>query len=104
MLTTSMRAFAIAADLAVAAFGPSAAAPLGAYGITAAASTERQGGPGESIPQRVADVRLRACCRCPSRRPLLIRQARRWKAMLWSPQVRSTSCSGRTEAVSSESG
>ena len=33
LLTTSMRDFAIAADLAVAAFGPRAAAPLGVYGI-----------------------------------------------------------------------
>ncbi len=33
LLTTSMRDFAIAADLAVAAFGPRAAAPLGLYGI-----------------------------------------------------------------------
>ena len=33
LLTTSMRDFAIAADLAVAAFGPAAAAPLGLYGI-----------------------------------------------------------------------
>ena len=32
LLTTSMRDFAIAADLAAAAFGP-AAAPLGLYGI-----------------------------------------------------------------------
>jgi predicted Na+-dependent transporter len=33
LLTTSMRDFAIAAGLAVAAFGPAAAAPLGLYGI-----------------------------------------------------------------------
>jgi predicted Na+-dependent transporter len=33
LLTTSMRDFAIAAGLAAAAFGPSAAAPLGLYGI-----------------------------------------------------------------------
>jgi predicted Na+-dependent transporter len=33
LLTTSMRDFAIAAGLATAAFGPSAAAPLGLYGI-----------------------------------------------------------------------
>jgi hypothetical protein len=33
LLTTSMRDFAIAAALAAAAFGPSAAAPLGLYGI-----------------------------------------------------------------------
>lgn len=33
LLTTSMRDFAIAASLAAAAFGPSAAAPLGLYGI-----------------------------------------------------------------------
>ncbi len=33
LLTTSMRDFAIAADLAVAAFGPAAAASLGLYGI-----------------------------------------------------------------------
>ncbi len=33
LLTTSMRDFAIAASLAVAAFGPAAAAPLGLYGI-----------------------------------------------------------------------
>lgn len=51
LLTTSMRDFAIAADLAVAAFGPSAAAPLGVYGIlvlvwgTAAAGILRQRGP-----------------------------------------------------------
>ena len=48
LLTTSMRDFAIAADLAVAAFGPRAAAPLGLYGIlvlvwgTAAAGLLRQ--------------------------------------------------------------
>ena len=48
LLTTSMRDFAIAADLAVAAFGPAAAAPLGLYGIlvlvwgTAAAGTFRR--------------------------------------------------------------
>jgi predicted Na+-dependent transporter len=47
LLTTSMRDFAIAADLAVAAFGPAAAAPLGLYGVfvlvwgTAAAGTLR---------------------------------------------------------------
>jgi predicted Na+-dependent transporter len=34
LLTTSMRDFAIAAALATAAFGPTAAAPLGIYGIT----------------------------------------------------------------------
>ena len=33
LLTTSMRDFAVAAALAVAAFGPQAAAPLGLYGI-----------------------------------------------------------------------
>jgi predicted Na+-dependent transporter len=33
LLTLSMRDFAIAAGLASAAFGPSAAAPLGLYGI-----------------------------------------------------------------------
>jgi predicted Na+-dependent transporter len=33
LLTTSMRDFAIAAELAAAAFGPAAAAPLGLYGI-----------------------------------------------------------------------
>jgi predicted Na+-dependent transporter len=33
LLTTSMRDFAIAAALAAAAFGPSAAAPLGVYGM-----------------------------------------------------------------------
>jgi predicted Na+-dependent transporter len=33
LLTTSMRDFAIAADLASSAFGPAAAAPLGLYGI-----------------------------------------------------------------------
>jgi predicted Na+-dependent transporter len=48
LLTTSMRDFAIAADLAIAAFGPAAAAPLGLYGIvvliwgTAAAGVLRQ--------------------------------------------------------------
>jgi len=48
LLTTSMRDFAIAAGLAVAAFGPAAAAPLGLYGIlvlvwgTAAAGTLRR--------------------------------------------------------------
>ena len=48
LLTTSIRDFAIAADLAVAAFGPAAAAPLGLYGIlvliwgTAAAGVLRQ--------------------------------------------------------------
>jgi bile acid:Na+ symporter, BASS family len=49
LLTTSMRDFAIAADLAVSAFGPPAAAPLGLYGIlvlvwgTAAAGLLRRG-------------------------------------------------------------
>jgi len=33
LLTSSMRDFAIAAGLATSAFGPSAAAPLGLYGI-----------------------------------------------------------------------
>ena len=48
LLTTSMRDFAIAASLAVAAFGPRAAAPLGLYGIlvlvwgTAAAGLSRR--------------------------------------------------------------
>jgi predicted Na+-dependent transporter len=48
VLTTSMRDFAIAAGLAVAAFGPDAAAPLGLYGIlvlvwgTAVAGTLRR--------------------------------------------------------------
>jgi BASS family bile acid:Na+ symporter len=48
LLTTSMRDFAIAAALATAAFGPSAAAPLGLYGIlvliwgTAAAGLRRR--------------------------------------------------------------
>ena len=48
LLTTSMRDFAIAADLASSAFGPAAAAPLGLYGIlvlvwgTAAAGVLRQ--------------------------------------------------------------
>jgi predicted Na+-dependent transporter len=48
LLTTSMRDFAIAASLAVAAFGPAAAAPLGLYGIlvliwgTATAGTLRR--------------------------------------------------------------
>ena len=48
LLTTSMRDFAIAASLAVAAFGPAAAAPLGLYGIlvliwgTATAGTVRR--------------------------------------------------------------
>ena len=48
LLTTSIRDFAIAADLAVAAFGPRAAAPLGLYGIlvlvwgTAAAGLSRR--------------------------------------------------------------
>jgi bile acid:Na+ symporter, BASS family len=48
LLTTSMRDFAIAAGLAVAAFGPAAAAPLGLYGIlvlvwgTAVAGTLRR--------------------------------------------------------------
>jgi predicted Na+-dependent transporter len=52
LLTTSMRDFAIAAGLAAAAFGPSAAAPLGVYGIlvlvwgTAAAGALRQRPPG----------------------------------------------------------
>jgi BASS family bile acid:Na+ symporter len=57
LLTTSMRDFAIAADLAAAAFGPSAAAPLGLYGIlvliwgTAAAGLLRQRDPqGTSRP------------------------------------------------------
>lgn len=56
LLTTSMRDFAIAADLAVAAFGPSAAAPLGAYGIlvlvwgTAAAGVLRKGGQEDPPP------------------------------------------------------
>jgi predicted Na+-dependent transporter len=48
LLTTSMRDFAVAADLASSAFGPAAAAPLGLYGIlvlvwgTAAAGVLRQ--------------------------------------------------------------
>jgi predicted Na+-dependent transporter len=48
LLTTSMRDFAIAAGLAAAAFGPTAAAPLGLYGVavliwgTAAAGILRQ--------------------------------------------------------------
>jgi predicted Na+-dependent transporter len=48
LLTTSMRDFAIAASLAIAAFGPAAAAPLGVYGIlvliwgTATAGTLRR--------------------------------------------------------------
>jgi predicted Na+-dependent transporter len=52
LLTTSMRDFAIAAGLAVAAFGASAAAPLGLYGVlvlvwgTAAAGYLRRGGAG----------------------------------------------------------
>ena len=33
LLTTSMRDFAIAAGIAVAAFGPASAAPLGLYGV-----------------------------------------------------------------------
>ncbi len=58
LLTTSMRDFAIAADLAVAAFGPAAAAPLGLYGIlvlvwgTAAAGVLRQRKP-EDAPSNV---------------------------------------------------
>lgn len=54
LLTTSMRDFAIAADLAVAAFGPAAGAPLGLYGIivvvwgTAAAGVIRKREPHNS--------------------------------------------------------
>jgi len=33
LLTTSMRDFAVAAGIAVAAFGPASAAPLGLYGV-----------------------------------------------------------------------
>ncbi len=54
LLTTSMRDFAIAADLASSAFGPAAAAPLGLYGIlvlvwgTAAAGALRQRKPDQA--------------------------------------------------------
>jgi predicted Na+-dependent transporter len=69
LLTTSMRDFAIAAGLAAAAFGPSAAAPLGVYGIlvlvwgTAAAGFLRRRPPGpelEPLPGHPAAATSRA--------------------------------------------
>jgi predicted Na+-dependent transporter len=70
LLTTSMRDFAIAADLAAAAFGPAAAAPLGLYGIlvliwgTAAAGTLRRRAP-EAECQCDALPSLSACNHTP---------------------------------------
>ena len=55
LLTTSMRDFAVAAGIAVAAFGAAAAAPLGLYGVIAigwgmAVATIRPTPPGASAP------------------------------------------------------
>jgi len=55
LLTTSMRDFAVAAGIAVAAFGAAAAAPLGLYGVIAigwgmAVATIRPTPPGTSAP------------------------------------------------------
>jgi ACR3 family arsenite transporter len=69
LLTTSMRDFAIAADLAVAAFGPRAAAPLGLYGIlvlvwgTAAAGLLRSHDHEQTASQTNSTRFRRATCR-----------------------------------------